>query len=327
MSDARYNALKHWLSTLDGVDGVQLQPASSDASFRRYFRLQVSDGKTVIAMDAPPEHEDNAAFIHVASLLADAQVNVPEILAQNLHQGFLLLGDLGQTTYLAAMQASSDEQSWGREHYPLAIDALLNIQQCKADSLPKYDEALLNFEMELFRDWLLQRHLGLKLSDSDNAILDSQFSLLRQNALEQPQCFVHRDYHSRNLMDAPTPGILDFQDAVIGAVTYDLVSLLRDCYVQWPQSQVDEWFDHWFDQAIEKAVFEKIERSEMRRWFDFMGVQRHLKASGIFARLNHRDGKSGYLKDIPLTVGYIRQVAQQYEALLPLLKILDKTPW
>lgn len=327
MSDPRLKSLSHWVSAQFDGDNLKLEPASSDASFRRYFRVQPEPEKTLIVMDAPPEHEDNPAFVKVAALLEQASIHAPKVLAKNMEQGFLLLTDLGTTTYLAADQSDA---AGSDVRYQAAVHALLKMQQnCSAQTLPSYDAKLLDFEMALFRDWLLLKHLGLKLSNVEEEILAQQFSFLRESALQQPQVFVHRDYHSRNLMDcgADSPGILDFQDAVKGPVTYDLVSLLRDCYRRWPDAQVNAWFDLWYNGATDLGLLNDASRAQVRQWFDWMGVQRHIKASGIFARLNHRDGKSNYLNDIPLTVSYIREIAGRYEALQPMLPILDRTPW
>ena len=304
--DPRLELLRRWLERGLGWHDVRLEPASADASFRRYFRVGASDHDTAIAMDAPPGKEDVAPYLRVAGMLEDVGVNAPRVLARNADDGFLLLTDLGSVTYLAALADGARADAL----YADAIEALVRIQARggrHALSLPPYDERLLRFEMSLFPDWLLGRHLSLELSPAESASLATAFDALVANALVQPQVFVHRDYHSRNLMVCPghNPGILDFQDAVHGALTYDLVSLLRDCYVAWPQERVVRWALDFRRQALEAGLPAGRDDAEFLRWFDLMGIQRHLKASGIFARLWHRDGKPGYLPDVPRTLRYI----------------------
>jgi len=304
--DPRLELLRRWLEEGLGWHDVQLAPASADASFRRYFRVGGRGHDTVIAMDAPPDKEDVEPYLRVAGMLEDVGVNAPRVLARNASDGFLLLTDLGSVTYLAELADARRADAL----YDDALAALVRIQargQGHAQGLPAYDERLLRFEMSLFTDWLLGRHLALELSVGDSAELAIAFDALVTNALEQPQVFVHRDYHSRNLMVCPgnNPGILDFQDAVHGALTYDLVSLLRDCYVAWPQEQVTRWALGFRRQALAAGLAAGNDQAQFLRWFDLMGIQRHLKASGIFARLWHRDGKPGYLPDVPRTLGYI----------------------
>mgnify|MGYP001072456669 FL=1 len=312
--DPRLDLLRHWLEQGLGWHDVQLAPASADASFRRYFRVAGRDHETVIAMDAPPGKEDVEPYLKVAGMLADIGVHAPRVLARNAEDGFLLLSDLGSLTYLADLSADPGHAD---TLYADAIRALVRIQAGgaqHAESLPPYDERLLRFEMSLFTDWLLGRHLSLALSRAESAELATAFDALVANALEQPQVFVHRDYHSRNLMVCPSdnPGILDFQDAVQGALTYDLVSLLRDCYVAWPQERVVRWALDFRSQAREAGLAAGDDDAQFLRWFDLMGIQRHLKASGIFARLWHRDGKPGYLPDVPRTLGYIVQACSSH---------------
>ena len=305
--DPRLDLLRHWLEQGLGWHDVQLAPASADASFRRYFRVSGGDHPTVIAMDAPPDKEDVGPYLGVAGMLGEIGVNAPRVLARNAEDGFLLLTDLGSITYLADLAADP-----GRAEplYDDAIRALVRIQaggRGHAPHLPPYDERLLRFEMSLFTDWLLGRHLGLPLSAAEATMLARAFDALVANSLEQPQVFVHRDYHSRNLMVCPgaNPGILDFQDAMHGALTYDIVSLLRDCYVAWPQARVVRWALDFRRQVLAAGLPAGGDEAQFLRWFDLMGMQRHLKASGIFARLWHRDGKPGYLPDVPRTLGYI----------------------
>lgn len=328
----RLTQLKHWLTNDVGIGPFTIEPASSDASFRRYFRItpeqdgQLLDGRhqTLVVMDAPPEQEDTGPYIHIARLLADIGLNVPLIERLDAEQGFLLLTDLGSIQYLSQLNEQNVDQLYGD-----ALDALLRLQSHgprEANSLPPYDHALLWREMELFREWYLQRHLGLELDTSLNTLLDRTFETLAQAALEQPTVCVHRDYHSRNLMvtESSNPGVLDFQDAVIGPVTYDLVSLLRDCYIAWPRGRVEAWALSYLHRAREAGLHNEIDEAQLLRWFDWMGVQRHLKATGIFARLNYRDGKPGYLNDIPRTMSYVRDVAGRYQALQEFNELLQR---
>lgn len=325
--DLRLERLQQWLARLFGARDFEVAPASADASFRRYFRVTRS-GETWIAMDAPPDKEDMRPYVSVAQMLADIGVNAPRVLELDLQQGFLLNTDLGSRTYLAALDASADAERL----YGDAIDALVRIQArggMHAQALPPYDETLLRREMRLFPDWFCERHLGLTLSDADAHALAGVFDRLAAEALRQPRVFVHRDYHSRNLMvcdgarEGANPGILDFQDAVRGPVTYDLVSLLRDCYIAWPAAHVQRWMLRFREQAADARVGVGASEDEFRRWFDFMGVQRHLKAIGIFARLSHRDGKPGYLRDVPRTLEYVSAVSEQYPELRPLRDLVE----
>jgi len=311
----RLEALKRWLEDELDFSEYTLTPASSDASFRRYFRV-THDSVSYIVMDAPPDREDTRPFVTVDKLLFDVGLNVPEIIDENPGQGYLLLGDLGTTLYLDVLNADTVERLYGD-----ALAALAAIQICQpADGvLPDYDRELLLTEMLLFRDWLVGTHLGIELSADDARMLAAVFELLTDNALSQPQVVVHRDYHSRNLMFTKqnNPGIIDFQDAVIGPVTYDLVSLLRDCYIHWPREQVEDWALGYQDLALQSGILreEHEDPQQFLRWFNLMGVQRHLKAAGIFARLNHRDGKPGYLGDIPRTLAYVVDVAGRHAEL------------
>jgi len=316
--DSRFEQLQDWLRTVAGIRDYEIAPASADASFRRYFRVRF-DATSRIVMDAPPEQEDCHPFIHVSSLMAGIGLHVPVVLRQDLQQGFLLLTDLGERMYLSELNADTVESLYGD-----ALQALLRLQSHGVADLPPYDCDLLMTEMELFRQWYLQRHLGLQLTESENAAIDATFTYLADQALQQPRVIVHRDYHSRNLMvSSPNPGILDFQDAVIGPITYDLVSLLRDCYIAWPRTQVVNWVSQYYRQAQSEGLLENISETQFLNWFDLMGIQRHLKASGIFARLNYRDGKSGYLKDIPRTLGYVTDVGKDYPVLAPFIELLE----
>ena len=267
-------------------------------------------------MDAPPEQEDCTPYIRVAGHLESMQLNAPRILEANLDAGFLLLTDLGSTQYLDALRT---EPARAAALYSDALAALAQMQERGTpyqEALPPYDEKLLRFELSLFHDWLCGKHLGITFGADEAAQWQSLCDLLVQNALEQPAVFVHRDYHSRNLMVTPddNPGILDFQDAVQGPLTYDLVSLLKDCYVRWDAQQIERWVREFYDQ-LDEAMQRRVDFKAFNHYFDLMGVQRHIKAAGIFSRLNHRDGKPGYLLDIPRTVSYIVDLAPNYPEL------------
>ncbi len=307
--------IRDWLSKLWGTHEFDLVLASGDASFRRYFRATLPDGETRIVMDAPPHREDCRPFLDVTARLEQTGVHVPHIHAQDLEQGFLLLEDLGDRLYLGELGPDTADSL-----YQEAIRALLRIQQGNVKGLPVYDRALLEREMALFPDWLLSTHLGLALNPDERRMLDETFGQLVLNALEQPQVLVHRDYHSRNLlrMNTNSPGVIDYQDAVFGPISYDLVSLLRDCYVAWPPERVAHWMALYTRGAVAAGILPADQASNMPRWFDLMGAQRHLKAAGIFARLNHRDGKPGYLDDIPRTLGYLLTAARRQPELTQL---------
>jgi len=324
----RLEQLKNWLQTDCGFTDYQIEPASGDASFRRYFRITLPDSTTRIVMDAPPDKEDCEPFVRIARQLEKLGLNVPSILAENHGQGFLLLKDLGSTQYLDRLDDENVDQFYGD-----AMTALQLLQTgCATSGLPDYDDKLLLQEMELFREWLLNKQLGIQLSDEENHTLDEAFDLLAENALQQPRVCVHRDYHSRNLMipskpdHGAIPGILDFQDAVYGPITYDLVSLLKDCYIAWPREKVLEWVKQYCEYCIQAGLVKSQDGDKFLRWFDLMGVQRHLKAAGIFARLNIRDGKNGYLKDIPRTVGYITFLGGAYPELEGLVRLIHNYP-
>lgn len=312
--------LESWLKhTLNGQE-FTLTTASADASFRRYFRVHLGD-KTLIAMDAPPPQEDCAPFVKVAKLMLDAGLNVPEVIAQDLANGFLLLSDLGDDTYLSQLKASNAQKMYGD-----ATDALIKLQLAsKADVLPNYDDALLTRELNLFPDWYIAKHLGIALQANQDAALRASFETLNKNILAQGQVYVHRDYHSRNLMitQQNNPGVLDFQDAVYGAITYDLVSLLKDAYIQWDEEQVIDFSVRYWEKARKSKLPVPQDFSEFYRDFEWMGAQRHIKILGIFARLYHRDGKDGYLKDMPLVMHYLRKVCERYVELRPMLRLLD----
>ncbi|PIE24875.1 MAG: aminoglycoside phosphotransferase [Neptuniibacter caesariensis] len=319
--DQRYTELQAWLAqVLTGfsefaADSWQLHAVSGDASFRRYFRV-LSAGRSWIAVDAPPDKESSQSFVNVANGLKLAGVPVPHIYQADLKKGFLLLEDFGDQLLLDQLTPESVEGL-----YMQALDTLLVIQRCRdipGGALSDYDLPLLLREVELFREWFLQKLLGVNLDDTDQQMLKLLFDYVIDAALEQPAVFVHRDYHSRNLMyrEGMPLGVIDFQDAVLGPVTYDLVSLLRDCYIAWPDEQVYMWVEH-YRQALIGCGQTMPDSSHFMRWFDLMGAQRHLKAIGIFARLNLRDGKAGYLADIPRTMNYLINATAKNESLKP----------
>jgi len=302
----RNRQMVDWLDSL-GYQDYTLSVASEDASFRTYHRVRCGT-ESWILMDAPPEKESCDRFIAIASKLRGAKLSAPEIIQQDLAQGFLLMTDFGDTSYLSVLEAGSEGPL-----YADALASLLKMQtDIKSDDLPIYDEALLIREMDLFRDWFLKQLLEIELDDAQQRQWAAIKQALVQNALEQPQVFVHRDYHSRNLMkiESRNPGILDFQDAVKGPLTYDLVSLLRDCYIVWPPIRVDQLALDFYEFARVNGLTDVIP-ARFLRWFNLMGIQRHLKAIGIFSRLKIRDGKDGYVKDIPRTLEYIERVSAE----------------
>ena len=324
MSHGRDAALRSWLDGVVGMRGGHLEPLAGDASFRRYLRLRMGRGSFVV-MDAPPDREDSRPFVHVAKLLRAAGVNVPEVHAMDLARGFLLLGDLGDESYLHRLDASSAPAL-----YRDALATLVRMQRkVSANRVPPYDEGRLAAELELFPEWFLGVHLGRPPSRSERRVLDESFAALIEAALGQPRVFVHRDYHSRNLMvHARNPGVLDFQDAVSGPLMYDVSSLLRDAYVSWPDERVYQWLDEYVALATQSGLlFEDPSRggvrARARRDFDLIGVQRHIKVAGIFARLWHRDGKDAYLGDIPLVLRYLLDVVARYPELDPLARLFE----
>jgi hypothetical protein len=318
--DNRLAAVERWLAAQLPA-GFTLTPASEDASFRRYFRASLDDGRTFVVMDAPPDKEDCRPFVHVAHLLRDAEVNAPEVLAQDLEQGFLLLTDLGTRTYLHELSPQNATLLFSD-----ATDTLIKWQLAtRTGELPPYDEALLLREMNLFPDWYVARHLKTDLSPARKADLEKIFELLTRSALAQPAVYVHRDYMPRNLMvSQPNPGVLDFQDAVIGPITYDAVSLVRDAFVSWEEEQVLDWTVRYWERAKKAKLPVDRDFGEFWRAFEWMGLQRHLKVLGIFARINYRDGKPKYLSDTPRFLRYAREVSKRYNALAPLLRLLDE---
>ena len=316
----RQQQIDDWLRQLMPGRPFSLAPASADASFRRYLRATFDDGDTRVVMDAPPSHEDVKPWLHVQKLFHDAGTHVPEVFATDLERGYLLLSDLGSTTYLADLtDANADAR------YRAASDALIKIQLAsKPNELPPYDRALLERELNLFPDWYLARHLKIEFDERQRAQLAAVFEKIMAANLAEPAVYVHRDYHSRNLIvTEPNPGIVDFQDAVYGPITYDLVSLFKDAYIHWPEERVLDWLVRYWQQARKAGLPVRADFGEFHRDYEWMGVQRHVKVLGIFARLYHRDGKDGYLKNMPLVARYLRAACERYRELGPLLRLLD----
>ena len=320
IADERRNRLEQWLATPLNGARFTLAPASEDASFRRYFRATLDDGRTFVVMDAPPDKEDSRPFVRIARMLTDAGVHAPVVHAQDLGAGFLLLSDLGTRTYLSELTAATAGALMSD-----ATDALIRWQLAsKPGELPPYDEALLRREMSLFPEWYVARHRRKTLSKTQAQTLEGIFTLLVKSALAQPTVYVHRDYMPRNLMlSEPNPGVLDFQDAVMGPITYDVVSLMRDAFISWEAEQVLDWTVRYWEKAKRAKLPVEPDFGEFWRAFEWMGLQRHLKVLGIFARINYRDGKPKYLTDTPRFIAYARSVAQRYRELAPLNPLLD----
>jgi len=320
----RTQALTAWLLTLFPEDRWEIEPASADASFRRYFRVSFAGrSETRIVMDAPPQRENCGPFIQVASLLRAAGLNAPAVLAQDLRQGFLLLTDLGRSTYLDALR---EDDTRADALFRDATDALIAWQLAsRPQVLPPYDRALLRRELELFPEWYLARHLSLVLSPGQHQVLERMFALILERNLAQPQVYVHRDYMPRNLMlSEPNPGILDFQDAVYGPISYDVASLVRDAFISWEEERALDWVVRYWDQARRAGLPVSTDFGDFYRDLEWMGLQRHLKVLGVFARIHYRDGKPGYVADAPRFVHYVRAVCGRYNALTPLAHFFDE---
>lgn len=329
VDDSRLQGLTHWFTEqlpliaqqagLTETTVKYLEPSSSDASFRRYFRWRSADAGLIL-MDAPPPKEDCRPFVRVAELLDQAGLNVPKVWAQDLQRGFLLLSDLGRQIWLEILTEDNAD-----ELFSLAIDALIKIQKIPADQaqLPLYDEALLRRELQLFPDWYVQHELGVSFSEQQQYLWEQACTVLLENALQQSQVFVHRDYMPRNLMlSSPNPGIIDFQDAVQGPVSYDIISLFKDAFISWPEERVQKWLQQYWDKARANGIAVPDTFAEFQYDCDLMGAQRHLKVIGIFARINHRDGKPRYLADTPRFFNYLQQVIERQPALAPLAQLL-----
>ncbi len=322
----RRRQIESWLTRLHPGRPFALVPASADASFRRYFRVRFDDGQTAIVMDAPPDREDCRPWLSVQRLFMTAGAHVPEVLAEDLDSGFLLLSDLGQRTYLDALKDADPGRADGL--YADAALALIRIQRASRPGLlPEYDRALLARELSLFPDWYVARHLGIALDEAQRNMVERVFEAILAVNLAEPRVFVHRDYHSRNLMsidaDGANPGIVDFQDAVHGPISYDLVSLFKDAYIGWEEERTLDWLIRYWERARAAGLPVREDFAEFHRDYEWMGVQRQLKVLGIFARLCHRDGKNGYLKDMPLVAAHLRQTCARYRELGPLLQLLD----
>jgi aminoglycoside/choline kinase family phosphotransferase len=319
-TDTRLAQLREWLTQHFIDKDFSLAPASADASFRRYFRVTVND-RTWIAMDAPPPQEDCRPFVQVAALMQEAGLNVPQVEAQDLARGFLLLSDLGTTTYLNGFNADNPGVLFND-----AIDALIRWQRASRPGvLPPYDAALLQREIDLFPEWYVGKHLQTTFSESQRAAFAGVATQLIASALAQPCVYVHRDYMPRNLMlSTPNPGVLDFQDTVYGPITYDVASLFRDAFVSWPEARELDWVIRYWERARAAGLPVHADFATFWRDFEWMGLQRHIKVLGIFARINYRDGKPHYLKDTPRFIGYARRVSARYRELAPLAKLLDE---
>ena len=320
VADARAIRGRDWAAAQLGLKEPGFAPASADASFRRYFRLQDGDRSWVL-MDAPPDKEDSRPFVHVAQLMLQAGLNGPQIHAQDLDNGFLLLSDLGRQTFLHVIHESNADSL-----FEAAIDALVRWQcATRADELPPYDEALLRRELALFPDWYVVHHLQRQLTSAQRGLLAQVDDALVANALAQPRVYVHRDYMPRNLMvSEPNPGVLDFQDAVLGPITYDVVSLFKDAFLSWPEERVRGWARRYWERARAAGLPLEGDFAAFYRSFELMGTQRHLKVIGIFARINYRDGKPHYLADVPRFIRYVRETAARHVELAPLLQLFDE---
>lgn len=319
----RENALKEWLDHIIPQKEYSMVPLAGDASFRRYFRIQYN-GLTNIVMDAPPGKEDLRPFIHIAQTIANEEVSTPEILAINLELGFLLLGDFGDQLLLGSLTADTADL-----FYHEAINTLLKIQNCPINDpdLPSFDIPFMQKEMELCPEWFFKAYLGLTLTDSETGLVKHTMNWIAEEVALQPLTFIHRDYHSRNLMlingqKKCNLGVIDFQDAMSGPLTYDLVSLLKDCYICWPRNKVLEWVSYFYEHNT--IAQDNYTLPELIRAFDLCGLQRHLKVLGIFCRLYLRDGKSGYLSNLPLTLKYVLECTETYEELHPFFHFLQK---
>lgn len=323
-SDPRLTLVTNWITTLTDfrLQPDTLRPASADASFRRYFRIDAENGKTYIVMDAPPPQEDVRPFIQIAQLFNQAGVTVPQIVASHVEQGLLLLSDLGTVMYSHLLERNSAPQLYGD-----AIDSLIKIQShSQPKVLPEYDHAMQLRELMLFPEWYINQHLKVTLNSTQQTNLTKVFEQILANTMAQAQVYVHRDYHSRNLMvmEQGNPGILDFQGAVFGPITYDIVSLLRDAYIAWDEEQVLDWVIRYWERARKQGLPVNHDVDHFYRDVELMGLQRHLKILGIFCRLSYRDGKNNYLNDLPLVLSYVRKTAGRYQMLTPLLRLLDE---
>lgn len=328
-TDSRLDALHQWLNSLPdslSLEHNTLSPASGDASFRRYFRIQSAQG-TLIVMDAPPPKEDCRPFVQVAATLSQAGLNVPAIFAQDTVQGFLLLSDLGKQTYYDAIQAGLDDAAL-QMRYRQALHALVQIQQADRHQLPVYDQQRLRAELALFPQWYVATHYGFALDETQCAMLERTFTMLTADNAKQPQVLVHRDFHSPNLMmnevgDDQPPGIIDFQDALAGPISYDIASLVMDARTSWEEPQQLDWAIRYWEAARAALLPVPTEFAEFHRQYEWMSLQRNLRILGVFARLSHRDAKHHYLDHLPRVQTYVRQVTSRYSVFHPLMRLLD----
>ena len=321
--DARVQNLTAWLQTILDTNDFSLLPLAGDASFRRYFRVKSAD-TCYIAMDAPPEHEESYPFVAIAKTFKNMDLCVPEVLAEDIPQGFLLLSDFGDRLFVKELNNDNADKL-----YKKALQALLVIQSCQEVSgwsLPQFDHRFIKRELEAFHYWFIARYLELRLTQKETQTLHQAFDYLIASACEQPQVCVHRDYHSRNLLllDDNQVGIIDFQDAVWGPVSYDVVSLLRDCYIDWPKERVHDWALYYLEQAKRANILSNTSPKTFLQWFDLMGIQRHLKAIYIFSRKLLRDNDPGYLDDIPRTLAYTQTVCAAYPELTKFYQLLQQ---
>ncbi len=320
MNTTRHTDLQRFVATHLAQSAFTLAPASADASFRSYWRASAGE-KTWVVMDAPPDKENIAPWLDIGARLHQAGLHTPEVCAVDHAQGFILMEDLGNRTYLPELNAATAESLYGD-----AFDALLTMQTCVSpQGLPAFDEAFLSMELELMPTWFLERHLGHTPSCEEWDVIEPAFRLIIDAARAQPQVFMHRDFHSRNLMIAErgSPGIIDFQGAVLGPIAYDLASLLRDCYIAWPIERVDAWVER-YRQRLADAGAIKAGGAQFRRWFDLAGLQRHIKVLGLFCRLNYRDGKAAYLDDLPLVLDYVLGVAKLHPELEAFAALIER---
>lgn len=327
-TDPRLNQLVTWLQSIAGQHGLNtdtLQPASSDASFRRYFRLHGTDG-TVVVMDAPPDRENCDPFIHVTGLLQAAGVHVPAILAQNTQEGFLLLSDLGRYTYYQVLQTEINDAQL-QSIYRDALDALVTMQHAQVHGLPSYNAQRLHDELAVFPEWYVHKHCGAQLTETEQNLLSGIFNTLVTDAIAQPQVLVHRDFHSPNLMlTAPdtNPGVIDYQDALVGPISYDIASLVTDARTTWEEPQQLDWAIRYWEKARAAKLPVPDDFADFHRQYEWISLQRNLRIMGVFARLSLRDGKHHYLEHLPRVSNYVRQVAARYNAFRPLLRLLDR---
>ena len=320
MIDSRFQLLQHWITQTLNWQNARIEVASADASFRRYFRVKYQN-KSFIAMDAPPEKEETQPFIDITQRLLNVNVHAPKIIAEQANLGFLMLEDLGNTPYQQVLTDKTADIL-----YQDALTTLVKLQTADTRELPQYDSRLLHEEMALMTEWFLKRHLNIPLNRSHMAVIEKTFDELANAIVLQATGFVHRDYHSRNLMFMANnnPGVIDYQDAVNGPLSYDVVSLLRDCYIVWPQTKVNQWALTYKAMAVDSKLMPEIEDSEFLRQLDLMGLQRHIKVLGIFARLHHRDGKAHYLDDLPLTLSYVLEIGKKHPETAALINLFDQ---